>query len=123
MLDRITRAAGLRALAYRGDARHVAAQQAEVAALLGNAGEARAWRWVAKRLVGLSRRTAGPPPERRGEAGPVLATVAPSILQARARWCHAGIAALAGDPATESAWRGWPTPRQDRREVRATFPH
>ena len=60
MLDRITRAAGLRALAYRGDARHVAAQQAEVAALLGNAGEARAWRRVAKRLVGLRRRAAGP---------------------------------------------------------------
>ena len=38
MLDPITRAAALLALAYRGDARHVAAQQAEVATLLGNVG-------------------------------------------------------------------------------------
>ena len=41
-------------LAYRGDARHIAAQQAEVAALLGNAGEARAWRHVAERLDDLA---------------------------------------------------------------------
>ena len=55
MLDPITRAAALVALPYHGDARYVAAQQSEVAALLGNVGEARAWSQVAKRIVGLSR--------------------------------------------------------------------
>ena len=56
MLDPITRTAALLALAYRGQARFIAACHAEVAALAGDSATEKAWRRVSDRLGEIAAR-------------------------------------------------------------------